>query len=88
MLGTFNEVSNFFKYSPKRNKLLIAVIEKESPEASKTTLHNLCRTRWVERHEAHEVFFALFPSILRALEAMANERLFANQYGDGLELGY
>ena len=82
MLGTFNEVSNFFKYSPKRNKLLIAVIEKESPEASKTTLHNLCRTRWVERHEAHEVFFALFPSILRALEAMANERLFANQYGD------
>lgn len=27
MLGTFNEVSNFFKYSPKRNKLLIAVIE-------------------------------------------------------------
>lgn len=82
MLGTFNEVCNFFKYSPKRNKLLLAVIEKETPEASKTTLLNLCRTRWVERHEAHEVFFALFPSIVRALEAMSNERLFANQFGE------
>jgi len=60
---------------------LLAVIEKETPEASKTTLLSLCRTRWVERHDAHEVFFALLPSILRALEAMSNERLFADQFG-------
>ena len=79
MLGTFNEVCNFFKYSPK---FLLAVIEKETPKASKTTILSLCRPRWVERHEAHEVFFALFPSILRALEAMSNERLFANQFGE------
>ncbi|XP_044170439.1 zinc finger MYM-type protein 1-like [Acropora millepora] len=82
MLGTFNEVCNFFKYSPKRNKFLLVVIEKETPEASKTTLLSLCRTRWVERHEAHEVFFALLPSILKALEAMSNERLFADQFGE------
>ena len=81
MLGTFNEACNFFKYSPKRNKFLPAVVEKETPEASKTLL-SLCRTRWVERHEAHEVFFALLPSILRALEAMSNERLFGDQFGE------
>jgi len=82
MIGTFNEVCNFFRYSPKRNKFLLAVNEKETPEASKTTLLSLCRTRWVEKHEAHEVFFALLPSILRALEAMSNKRLFANQFGE------
>jgi len=82
MLGTFNEVYNFFRYSPKRSKFLLAVIEKEALEASKTTLFSLCRTRWVERHEAHEVFFALLPSILRALEGTSNERLFANQFGE------
>jgi len=82
MLGTFNEVCNFLRYSPKRSKFLLAVIEKETLEASKETLLSLCRTRWVERHEAHEVFFALLPSILRALEGMSNERLFANQFGE------
>ena len=66
----------------QRNKFLLAVIEKETPEASKTTLLSLCRTRWVERHEAHEVFFALLPSVLKALEAMSNERLFADQFGE------
>ena len=43
---------------------------------------SLCQTRWLERHNAHEVFFALLPSVLRALEAMSNERLFADQSGE------
>ena len=43
----------------------------------KTTLKNMCKTRWVERHEAYEVFFALFSCIMRALEVMAND-----QYGN------
>ena len=42
MLGTFNEVCNFFNYSSKRNKFLFVVIVKEFPEASKTTLLSLC----------------------------------------------
>ena len=43
---------------------------------------SLCWTRRVERYEAHEVFFALLPSILRALEAISNERRFADQFGE------
>ena len=58
------------KYSPKRKKRLL------------TTFLDLCRTQWVERHAAQEVFLALFLSILRALEAMSNERLFENQFGE------
>ena len=76
------KIAILFKYSPKRNKFLLAVIEKETLEARKTTLLSLCRTRWVERHEAHEVFIPLLPSILRALEAMSNEWLFADQFGE------
>ena len=58
------------EYSPKRKKRLL------------TTFLDLCRTQWVERHAAQEVFLALFLSILRALEAMSNERLFENQFGE------
>ena len=58
------------KYSPKRKKRLL------------TTFLDLCRTQWVERHAAQEVFLALFLSILRVLEAMSNERLFENQFGE------
>ena len=57
-------------------------ISRVGTDAKKTTLKNMCKTRWVERHETYEVFFALFSCIMRALEVMANERLFAGQYGD------
>ena len=79
MIGTLNEVCNFFKYSPKRNELLLEVIEIESPDSKKKTVRSLCKTKWVERHEAYEVFYDLLPSVLRALEVIANERLFENQ---------
>ena len=82
MLGTLKETCNFFKYSPKRNNMLLCVIEKDSQDAKKTTLKNMWKTRWVERHEAYEVFFAPFSFIIRAFEVMANKRLFAGQYGD------
>ena len=80
-LGTLNETCNFFKYSPKRSNLLLCVIE-DSPDTKKTTLKNMCKRRSVERHKAYEVFFAFFSCIMRALEVMANEHLFAGQYGD------
>lgn len=53
MLGTLKETCSFFKYSPKRNNLLLCVIEKDSLDAKKTTLKNICKTRWVERQEAY-----------------------------------
>ena len=62
--------------------MLLCVIEKDSQDAKKTTLKNMWKTRWVERHEAYEVFFAPFSFIIRAFEVMANKRLFAGQYGD------
>ena len=79
MLGTLKETCNVFKYSPKRNNLLWCVIGKDSPDAKKTTLKKMCKTRWVERHKAYVRGF-LRP-LLECHAVMANERLFAGQYG-------
>ena len=62
-------------------KLLLCVIEKDFPDAKRTTLRNMCKTRWVKRHEAYEVYFA-FSCLVRTLEVMTNECLFGGQYGD------
>ena len=80
VLQTLKDTCNFFMYSRKWNNLLLCVIEKDSPDTKKTILKNKWKTRWVERHEAYEVFFALFSGIVRALEVMASESLFASQY--------
>lgn len=37
-------------------------------------LQDLCRTRWVERHEAYENFFALYECIVITLDVILDER--------------
>ena len=66
----------FFKFSPKRQELLAAVINNMCPNTRRTT-------RWVERHEAFEVFNSTFRAIVKTLEIMANERVYLGEYGCG-----
>ena len=56
MIATVNETCSFFKSSPKRHELLADVC----PHERQITLISLCRTCWVERHEAFEVFRSFF----------------------------
>lgn len=45
------------------------MIDKLDGNTSKRTkLKELCRTRWVERHDAFEVFIDFFPAILESIE--------------------
>ena len=81
MIGTVNEICSFFKSSPKRHELLAAVIKDICPHTRRITLISLCRTRWVERHEAFEVFHSLFRAIVKTLEVIANERVYLDEYG-------
>ena len=37
-------------------------------------MKEMCRTRWVERHEAFEVFLDLFMPTITCLEAIARSR--------------
>ena len=57
---------------PKRNQLLRAVIEKEAANAKENN-NAFESTRWVERHEAYEVFFDRVPFIVKTLEAISHE---------------
>ena len=41
-------------------------------------MKDLCRTRWVYRHEAYETFLQLFPAIMKALRVIS---LHTNEYG-------
>ena len=52
MAGTFTKCANLFNDSPKRQRCLEKVMSLGQPESQKTKIRDLCRTRWVERHEA------------------------------------
>jgi hypothetical protein len=45
--------------------------ETVNDETSRTKLKQLCRTRWVERHDAFSVFLDFFPAIVQTLEHFA-----------------
>ena len=69
MMQTADKISRFFNNSPKRQILLEEWIESTQPENRKK-LKELCRTRWVERHEAFEVFSDLFLPVFCCFEAI------------------
>ena len=70
MMGSVSEVSKFFEHGKRQDKL-VEVIEKELPDVKKKRVKPLCRTRWVERHDALEVFVDLYPVIVQALDDIA-----------------
>jgi hypothetical protein len=59
MASNISETANFFNFSPKRQRLFEKVIEVNRPQNWKTKLQDLCRTRWIKRHEAYEVCIEL-----------------------------
>ena len=58
VIDMINEWFLFFHHSPKRQAFFETVLEKCFPDATQVKLKGLCRTRWVERHEAYENFMA------------------------------
>ena len=70
MMGSVSEVSKFFEHGKRQDKLA-EVIEHELPDVKKKRVRPLCRTRWVERHDALEVFVDLYPAIIQALHDIA-----------------
>ena len=81
MAGNVTEVANFFNYSPKRQRLFEKVIDVNQTESHRQKLHDLCRTRWIERHLTYETFTELYQSIVDTLDVMLDEADNAEQYG-------
>ena len=62
------QVVTFFEWGPHKQQKLETNIEKLTTGTKKTKLKELCRTRWVERHDAFEVFIDFLPAIVETLE--------------------
>ena len=74
MMHTADSISRFFSNSPKRQLALEKWISDVLPEEKRKKMKEMCRTRWVERHEAFEVFSDLFLPTISCLEELAHSR--------------
>ena len=70
MMGTMVELCLFFSNSPKRQLELEKHIQSIEGATAKK-LVSLCKTRWVARIDAFEVFFDLFPAVIKTLEVIS-----------------
>ena len=70
MMGTMVEICLFFSNSPKRQLELEKNIQ-SIEGATEKKLVNLCKTRWVARIDALEVFFNLFPAVVKTFEVIS-----------------
>ena len=69
MMDVADKTSRFFANSPKRQLCLEKWIHDTLLEEEKRKkLKQMCRTRWIERHEAFEVFSDLFLPVVCSLE--------------------
>ena len=66
----FFQVVQFFNWSPKRQTILEEKLEGYKNDSKRMKLKELCRTRWVERHDAFEVFWDFLPAIVDAMETI------------------
>ena len=52
------------------------------PDVRKQKIRDLCRTRWIQRHEAYEAFTELHPSTVEALDVMLHEHANREKYSE------
>ena len=76
MNSTITETAYFFANSAKRQHFLEMVIDKTSRIVK---VKDLCRTRWIYRHEAYENFYVLFEHVIAVMVAITERDM---TYGD------
>ena len=72
MMQSADKVSQFFSNSPKRQLALEKWIDDLFTHERRKKVKEMCRTRWIERHEAFESFLDLFMPVVCCLEEIAN----------------
>ena len=66
------EISRFFSFSAKRQRLFHRAIEASNHTSKAKKLKDSCRTRWVERIYSYAVFLELLPALHMCLQAMVD----------------
>ena len=69
--GIISEIAKFCNYSPKCQHFFEHIIDAESPNETKKKVKDLCRTRWVQWIDSYAVFYYLYASIIKTMEAIS-----------------
>jgi hypothetical protein len=69
-MDTADCICRFFNNSPKRQSALETFVCQHVQGEKRKKLLSICKTRWVERHEAFEVFLDLYKAIVCCLESI------------------
>ena len=76
MMNIASCVARFFNNSPKRQLAFDKFIDEQHQVAAHSSkrakLKDLCKTRWVERHDAFEALHEFYTATVFCLEAIAN----------------
>ena len=73
MMGCVGRVFRFFAAHPKRQRALEEATSSCSPPTRVKKLKDMCRTRWVQRIDAIEVFQQLHHSIVTCMERICSD---------------
>ena len=73
MMGVVKRVFQFLAAHPKRERALEKAISDTQPASTVRKLKDLCRTRWVQRIDAMEVFCSLHKSIVACMENICSD---------------
>ena len=73
MMGVVGRVYQFFAAHPKRQRALEKAISDCQPSSTVHKLKDMCRTRWVQRIDATEVFKSLHHSIVVCMENICSD---------------
>ena len=71
VIDKMKSVCLFFSNSPKRNQLLIEIVEREiKDDCKRAPLIDLCKTRWAARHSAYRHFYCCYKFVVIACEGI------------------
>ena len=73
MMGVVERVHIFFAAHPKRQRALEQAIQENQPASTVLKLKDVCRTRWVQRIDAVEVFKSLHSSVVACMEKICSD---------------
>ena len=72
MMNILEELTKSFNNSPKRESLLIKKVGEACPSLSHKKLTDICRTRWVQRLDALDIFAEHIRPVVSTLEEIAS----------------
>ena len=73
MMAVVGRVYQFFSAHPKHQGAFEKAVSERQPSSSSRKLKDMCRTRWLQRIDAADIFMRLYLSVVEYLENICND---------------